>query len=177
MADGGVISPVEARNTFEGKFLRKSWQAVFPRPVNGGYPISDEQSPWIYQRLLGAPRRQSSPLWPINKELKASHRVATILWIAIAPIIGWGILASGRCSCLTTNGKAYDLKNVSGLPIRGAIDGLSDRRLDSHRNPAEHMPYAGRSNLCQCCEDYLRPGQGLNLTTSGIDVVLARWAR
>jgi maltose/maltodextrin transport system substrate-binding protein len=178
-ADGGLISPVEVSNEFEGRFAKKSWPAVLHRERFWGYPIAMETVTLIYNKRLleGRPPVDLSELVAINKEIKAKHPgVATILWDAESAYYSWGILASAGGYVFGTNGKAYDLKNV-GVANPGAVDALSQIvALIRAGILPKHIPYSTvESEICRNKAAMILSGPWAwsNLTTSGIDFGLA----
>jgi maltose/maltodextrin transport system substrate-binding protein len=178
-ADGGLISPVEVSNEFEGKFSKKSWQAVLHRDRFWGYPIAMETVTLIYNKRLleGPPPKDLSGLSSINTQMKAKHPgVATILWDSESAYYSWGILASAGGYVFGTNGKEYDLKNV-GVANPGAVDGLSQIvALIRAGILPKHTPYSTvESEICRNKAAMIISGPWAwpNLTKSGIDFGLA----
>jgi maltose/maltodextrin transport system substrate-binding protein len=178
-SDGGLISPVEVSNEFEGRFSKKSWQAVLHRERFWGYPIAMETVSLIYNKRLleGPPPVDLSGLVAINKEIKAKHPgVATILWDVESAYYTWGILASAGGYVFGTNGKAYDLKNV-GVANPGAVDALSQiLALIRAGILPKHIPYSTvESEICRNKAVMILSGPWAwsNLTMSGIDFGLA----
>ena len=178
-ADGGLISPVEVSNEFEGKFSKKSWQAVLHRDRFWGYPIAMETVTLIYNKRLleGPPPKDLSGLSSINTQMKAKHPgVATILWDSESAYYSWGILASAGGYVFGTNGKEYNLKDV-GVANPGAVDGLSQIvALIRAGILPKHIPYSSvESGICQNQAAMIISGPWAwpNLTKSGIDFGLA----
>jgi maltose/maltodextrin transport system substrate-binding protein len=178
-ADGGLIRPVEVSNEFEGRFSKKSWQAVFHRERFWGYPIAMETVTLIYNKRLleGPPPADLSRLASMNTEIKARHPgVATILWDGESPYYSWGILASAGGYVFGTSGKAYNLKDV-GVANPGAVDGLSQIvALIRAGILPKHIPYSTvESEICRHRAAMILSGPWAwsNLTMSGIDFGLA----
>ncbi len=178
-ADGGLISPVEVSNEFEGKFSKKSWQAVLHRDRLWGYPIAMETVSLLYNKglLVGPPPKDLSGLFSISTEMKAKHPgVATIVWDSESAYYSWGILASAGGYVFGTNGKEYDLKDV-GVANPGAVDGLSQIvTLIRAGILPKHIPYSTvESEICQNKAAMIISGPWAwsNLTKSGIDFGVA----